>query len=202
MKRWIIRIALLTVLIYGAVTVGYNLAIAVADPKIPSSVKSATKQETPTQAAARLAKEEAERQRAELTVEDLVELTNIERVRAGLNPVTNNTKLNLSAQAKAQDMAERNYWAHDTPDGKSPFTFITAAGYSFDNAGENLACGHPDNQTVVTGWMNSPKHRENMLKTEYTEVGFGIIKQSIDYKCGDIPPRTTNIIVQHFGTPL
>ena len=85
-----------------------------------------------------------------------------------------NSRLNAAAQAKANDMAAHNYWSHDAPDGRTPWTFITAAHYSYQTAGENLAYGFADSTSVVTAWMNSAEHRANILDKNYQDVGFGV----------------------------
>jgi uncharacterized protein YkwD len=101
--------------------------------------------------------------------------TNTQRTDNGLGALTLNTRLNSAAQAKANDMAARDYWSHNTPDGQTPWSFITAAHYSYQTAGENLAYGFDTAGDTITGWMNSPEHRANILNTTYREVGFGII---------------------------
>lgn len=82
----------------------------------------------------------------------LLSATNQRRAAAGVGALSINSKLNQAAQAKANDMASRNYWAHNTPEGNPPWTFITNAGYSYDKAGENLACGFDESNDVITGW--------------------------------------------------
>jgi hypothetical protein len=71
-------------------------------------------------------------------------------------------------------MIVRNYWSHNTPEGNSPWTFITKAGYQYLKAGENLAYGFLTSAGVVTGWMNSTAHRANVLDATFKDVGFGI----------------------------
>ena len=100
--------------------------------------------------------------------------TNSERSADNEAALSMNDKLTAAAQAKANDMVARNYWSHDTPDGKQPWSFMTAAGYSYQLAGENLAYGFSDADAVTSGWMNSPKHKANILNAGYREVGFGI----------------------------
>jgi hypothetical protein len=85
-----------------------------------------------------------------------------------------NSQLTNAAQTKAEDMATRNYWSHNTPDGRTPWTFITAAGYQFAAAGENLAYGFNSSDDIMNGWMNSTEHRTNILNKVFTQVGFGI----------------------------
>lgn len=80
--------------------------------------------------------------------------------------------LNAAAQAKANDMAKRNYWSHITPDGKQPWMFVESAGYEYAAAGENLAYGFGSSDQVVAAWMNSTEHRANILNSAYRDVGF------------------------------
>ena len=104
----------------------------------------------------------------------LLQGTNDERAKNGLGGLAINSQLSQAAQAKANDMAARNYWAHVTPDGKQPWAFISSAGYSYQTAGENLAYGFDTSSAAIAGWMNSSEHRANILNTSYKEVGFGI----------------------------
>jgi hypothetical protein len=105
---------------------------------------------------------------------DLLAATNSERSGNGVGTLTQNSMLVAAAQAKANDMISRNYWSHVTPDGTQPWAFITNAGYQYSTAGENLAYGFMTGSEAVTGWMNSPPHRANILNGSFTEVGFGI----------------------------
>lgn len=98
--------------------------------------------------------------------------TNNQRSVAGDTALTLNAQLTAAAQAKANDMVSRNYWSHDTPTGQAPWSFVSAAGYSYRTAGENLAYGFSNADQVISGWMNSPEHRANVLNQGYTEVGF------------------------------
>ncbi len=91
-----------------------------------------------------------------------------------------NDALARAAQNKANDMVKRNYWAHATPDGQTPWSFISASGYAYQYAGENLAYGFVSSDDAVSGWMNSQEHRQNLLDKKYTEAGFGIA-ESEDY---------------------
>ncbi len=112
----------------------------------------------------------------------LVDSTNSQRAAYSAGTLTLNAKLNSAAQAKANDMATRNYWSHNTPEGNPPWYFITNAGYSYSRAGENLAYGFTEvNGTlgVIAGWMNSPSHKENLINPAYTEVGFGIANAAV-----------------------
>ncbi len=105
----------------------------------------------------------------------LLDATNKERAENGLPPLKYNVTLDQAAQSKAQDMSSRDYWSHNTPDGKEPWIFFDQAGYKYYKAAENLAYGFDDSDATLVGWMNSPSHRANVLDSELTEVGFGII---------------------------
>lgn len=101
--------------------------------------------------------------------------TNQQRANNGLATLSLNQKLTNAAEAKAEDMAAKDYWSHDTPDGKTPWSFILAAGYDYQTAGENLAYGFGSADATMTAWMNSPEHRANILNNTYTDVGFAFI---------------------------
>lgn len=105
---------------------------------------------------------------------EVATLSNQYRTSAGLAPLTINSKLMASAQAKADDMAAKGYFAHDSPQGLSPWYFFDSVGYSYSTAGENLALTNQSASSVSDGWYNSPGHRANMLSATFTEVGYGI----------------------------
>jgi hypothetical protein len=123
--------------------------------------------------------------------------TNAQRTNDNESSLVINQQLSAAAQAKANDMAQRNYWSHNSPDGRTPWSFITAAGYSYQAAGENLAYGFGDASDAVAGWMNSPSHRANILNANYKDVGFGVA-QSLDYQ-GQGPET---IIVAEYAAPV
>lgn len=111
----------------------------------------------------------------DISIQELLNGTNTQRSTNGEASLALNAELDSAAQAKANDMAARNYWSHNTPDGQTPWTFITAAGYDYQTAGENLAYGFDTSADTITAWMNSPEHRANILNTSFKDVGFGII---------------------------
>jgi hypothetical protein len=126
----------------------------------------------------------------------LLKDTNAQRATADEAPLTLNPELQKAAQAKAEDMVRSNYWAHNSPDGKTPWTFITESGYSYQSAGENLAYGFAGAADSVAGWMNSPEHRANILDSAYSEVGFGVAR-SADY----VGHGPQTIVVAEYGQP-
>ncbi len=108
-----------------------------------------------------------------ISQQGLLQETNNQRSAHGKHSLELNSQLSRAAQAKAEDMANRNYWSHYTPDGSPPWIFIDSTGYSYTVAGENLAYGFLNSASTVSGWMNSPSHRDNMLDSGYVHVGFG-----------------------------
>ncbi|HUC90239.1 MAG TPA: CAP domain-containing protein [Patescibacteria group bacterium] len=129
------------------------------------------------------------------TVSGLFASTNNQRVSNGLGSLAINGQLNQAAQAKANDMVARDYWSHNTPDGNSPWVFITNAGYNYQTAGENLAYGFSDSDATITAWMNSAEHRANILNSSYKDVGFGIANSENYQGAG---PET--IVVAMYGS--
>lgn len=103
---------------------------------------------------------------------------NVERANAGLGALQLDATLTQIARTRAQDMASKGYFSHTSPTGQTAFSLLTASGYSYSLAGENLARNnYPDGQSVsvaMTGFMNSPSHRENVLEPTFTRVGIGM----------------------------
>lgn len=108
----------------------------------------------------------------------MLRLVNQERTKIGLKPLTANEELRSVARAHARDMLARGYFSHYTPEGKDPFDRILAAGIIYETAGENLAFA-PTVELAHVGLMNSPKHRDNILYTDFGQVGIGVIDAGI-----------------------
>ncbi len=133
----------------------------------------------------------------EMSRSNLLTATNTERNAVGASSLTINDKLNASAQAKANDMVSRDYWAHNTPEGQEPWIFIDAQGYMYTKAGENLAYGFSSSNSTITGWMNSPSHKANLLDTSFQEVGFGFANSENFVGTGQ-----ETIVVAHYAKPV
>ena len=131
---------------------------------------------------------------SEITSKQIFDLTNEERQKNGLSPLYYNSILSESAAKKAQDMFANNYWAHNSPSGKTPWDFFKEAGYTYITAGENLAKDFYDNNSVIKAWMNSPTHKANILNEKYQEIGIGVVNGVLD-------GVKTTLVVQHFGNP-
>lgn len=128
----------------------------------------------------------------DIRVEALLASTNAERASNGLSPLQLNATLSQAAAAKAQDMFANNYWAHNSPQGKTPWSFIVGSGYRYTIAGENLAKNFSTSGGVVSAWMASPTHRENIVKPGYQDVGFAVVN-------GVLNGEETTLVVQMFG---
>lgn len=131
----------------------------------------------------------------DIHIQNLLDETNSRRKEAGLTQLVINPQLSQAAAAKAGDMFTKNYWAHNSPDGKVPWDFIISSGYQYGIAGENLAKNFSDSRSVVSAWMASPTHRANVLKPGYREIGFAVVN-------GKLNGEETTLVVQMFGTPL
>ena len=104
----------------------------------------------------------------------MLDLVNQERETAGLSPLQADPELTEVARKHSADMFARGYFAHDTPEGLSPFDRMKVANVRFTTAGENLALA-PTLQIAHTGLMNSPGHRANILRREFGRVGIGVM---------------------------
>lgn len=121
-------------------------------------------------------------------------MANGDRAENGIALLTIDPKLVAAAQAKANDMAARGYFAHIAPDGTDPWHWFREAGYDFDYAGENLAVDFSDSGDVERAWMDSPTHRGNILDPRFTHIGIASAQ-------GMYQGRLTTFVVEEFGTP-
>ncbi len=110
--------------------------------------------------------------------QDMFEQHNQQRGAAGVAALQLDPTLELVARQRAEDMASKGYFSHTSPTGVTAFTLLDGRGYKYAIAGENIARNnYPDAQTVdtaMTGFMNSPGHRENILEPRYTRVGIAM----------------------------
>jgi len=129
-----------------------------------------------------------------ISADQVVQMTNTERAKLGLGALSTNAALNQAATAKAAHMFQNDYWAHIAPDGTSPWTFIKNAGYRYTIAGENLARDFEDSGSMMTAWMNSPTHRENIVNAKFSQIGVAVVN-------GTLGGVETTLVVQMFGAP-
>lgn len=130
----------------------------------------------------------------DISSQDLLLLTNQQRLQAGVGPLVINDELAQAAKMKAADMFAHNFWAHNDPDGTTPWDFIKKAHYDYIYAGENLARGFTSSQDVIDAWMHSPEHRDNMLSPSYRDVGFAVAQGNLTGE------NNTVLIVEMFGS--
>lgn len=103
----------------------------------------------------------------------VLSLVNDERSKRGIAPLTLDDELNSVAAAKARDMAEHNYFSHDSPTYGSPFEMMKSFGVDYRSAAENIAAGQRTPSAVMESWMNSSGHRANILNPSYKKLGVG-----------------------------
>jgi hypothetical protein len=127
-----------------------------------------------------------------ISPENIISLTNQERLGYGLNTLSTNAQLSAAALAKANDMFEKQYWDHFGPNGESPWQFIRAAGYNYVYAGENLAKGFRTAEGVHEAWMASPTHKANIVSGNYKDIGVAVVE-------GELLGKQTTLVVQMFG---
>jgi len=130
---------------------------------------------------------------AEITNNAIIEFTNQERQLTGLSFLKENPVLDQAAYLKAQDILEKSYFSHKSPEGISPWYWFKKAGYDYKFAGENLAIGFLDSEEVINAWYDSPSHKSNLLNPDYQEIGVAVLK-------GDFQGNETTVVVQLFGT--
>jgi uncharacterized protein YkwD len=124
-----------------------------------------------------------------LSATEILSLVNKDRASHGLPELHLNPTLNDAAAAKAEDMLKLNYFDHISPLGTKPWHFFKALGYNYVYAGENLAMNFSDAAELESSWMNSPKHRENILSPFYSDLGLAVVKEN-----------NRTVIVQFFGS--
>ncbi len=133
-------------------------------------------------------------QKTDITISSLFQKTNIERQKVGEAPLKLNNKLGKAAYLKVQNMFTNQYWAHNAPDGTTPWKWFGDVGYNYDQAGENLAKNFNTTDAAMLAWMNSPEHKANILDANYSEVGFAVMDGQLDGK-------PTSLIVALYGAP-
>ena len=124
----------------------------------------------------------------------IVKLTNEVRIDRGLPVLVVATKLETSSQNKANDMAEKEYFAH-TQGNQTVSAWLKSVGYKYETAGENLAVGYSTAEDIVNAWKNSPSHYANLIDTDFIELGVGLAG-------GVYNNQPTVFIAQHLASPL
>ena len=125
-------------------------------------------------------------------IADVVTLTNQHRGRHGLTPLVLEQRLAAAAQAHTDHMVAGDFFAHESPDGRTVADRVTAAGYRYSVVAENIAAGQRTPDEVVEGWMHSPGHRANILNPAVRQIGVGLNHRG----------RLGTVWTQVFGSPL
>jgi uncharacterized protein YkwD len=117
-------------------------------------------------------------EKTEITAENVLALMNVYRAEAGLPPLRADERLARAARDRMRHMEDVGYWSHEAPDGMSPFVWVTARDYDYSHAAENLAAGFETVGVLVSSWMESQGHRENILSSDLEDCGVAIIDGS------------------------
>ena len=129
-----------------------------------------------------------------ITPAGLLAATNDQRAKDGLPSLRKSERLSKAAMLKANDIIQNQYWDHTSPSGVEPWQWIQKTNYTYSEAGENLARDFSTADGTVAGWMASEKHRENMLKPSYSDVGFAVTT-------GELNGKPTTIVVALYAKP-
>jgi uncharacterized protein YkwD len=113
----------------------------------------------------------AQQKKVKIDLPLLVELHNKERAKEKLGALKVNAKLTAAAELHAKWMAENEKLSHEGADGSDPAKRVKDQGYLFERIGENVAQGQKNSTIAMKAWMDSPHHKENILKPEFTEIG-------------------------------
>jgi len=111
------------------------------------------------------------RSKSKIDIPALVELHNKARANEDLGPLTVNEKLVAAAKVQAKDMGDHEEMRHEGSDGSDAAKRAKDQGYRYQLVGENVAMGQRSSAEVMTAWMNSPHHKENILRPDHTEIG-------------------------------
>ncbi len=125
-------------------------------------------------------------------IDEIVDLINAERNRNGLKNVVIDKNLQKVAQIKVEDMMEKKYFSHTSPEGLDLSAWMGKSDYAYSYAGENLARGYDNPKKLVVAWMDSFGHRQNILNKRFEDIGIGIIE-------GNYRGKETVFIAAYFG---
>jgi hypothetical protein len=131
---------------------------------------------------------------ADITKTSLIQLTNTARQELGVLPLKESEKLDQAAYSKAMNMLQEGYFAHNSPEGTTPWFWFEKVGYDYRYAGENLAIGFLESDEVNQAWLDSASHRKNIVNGNYSEIGIAVVN-------GNFKGAETTVVVQLFGSP-
>lgn len=117
-------------------------------------------------------------------VDNVEKLVNQERSKNNLPPLKRSEALDRSASDKCNDLSTKNYWSHVSPDNVGPDAVISRY-LKYEKAGENLGKEFNTSEELVTSWIKSTSHRDNILDKSFSSVGYATCDSD-------------RIVVQHF----
>ncbi|OGI17120.1 MAG: hypothetical protein A3J63_03095 [Candidatus Moranbacteria bacterium RIFCSPHIGHO2_02_FULL_40_12b] len=132
---------------------------------------------------------------SEITSKNIIELVNKSRIKEGLKALVENNKLSIAARDKADDMLKKDYFAHTSPSGVTPWYWLNKNEYNYKYAGENLAINFESAEKQHEAWMKSKSHRGNILNASYREIGVAVFK-------GKVNGNEALIAVEFFGARI
>ncbi len=124
---------------------------------------------------------------------EMLTLTNEYRVSLGDHPLVRNSYLDEVARVRAQDMIDRNYFSHYTPEGKKPWEWVNSNQYNYDHFGENLAADFVTAKAVLDAFKLSASHDKNVRNPAYRDIGIATVS-------GQLDGRQTNIMVVFYAS--
>ena len=95
---------------------------------------------------------------------------------AATTALTWNTQLLQAARGHSTDMAQNNYFSHTSLDGRTLAQRVLATGYSYMALGENIAAGQTSVESVMTAWINSPGHCQNLMSPAFRDIGVACVR--------------------------
>lgn len=129
-----------------------------------------------------------------ITEQNIIKLTNEERVSLGIPALTTNDLLTKAAYAKAKAIVDSQTFQHDIGD-KHFSSWVKEVNYKYTHVGENLALDFTTSEGTIKAWLNSTSHKKNLLNDKFKEIGVAVVEDKFQGK-------NTTIIVQIFGTPV
>ncbi len=108
---------------------------------------------------------------------EVLRLTNVERAKKGCPALNANAALAAAARGHSQDMAEKGYFEHTSPNGSTMQDRVEAAGYRWSRIAENIAAGGQSAADTMSQWMNSSGHRANILDCALKDLGVGLYRK-------------------------
>lgn len=111
-----------------------------------------------------------------------LQLINDYRRDQGVPALSVSKALNEASYLHSKDMADNDYFDHESLDGRSPQDRMAERGYDGGRTGENIAAGYPTAERVFDTWRDSPGHNKNMLSEDYDAIGIGLaLNDSSEY---------------------